>query len=431
MRSIRAGAFTATRLCSSALLLALCLEPSAFAQAEASSRGLTEDQFLDLVLAQSLDARVAEREAALGRAEAVGAGAWPNPSLAWNREASGEDAAGTQDIIAASIPLVLSGRLGLAQDAADERARAGQARAEGTRALLRLEAVRAYDAILVAQQRRAVLEASIAALTVLTDAVAAREQAGAASGYDRVRIEVERALVATALRGILGEEQHARADALRLLGPTTRELPPLSARVGVRNIPDLNALMSKLGVRRSDLRALELDGTAAEIERRAAARSWVPEPTISGGVQLLDVGGSRREAGYVVGVTLPLPLFDRRQDQQARSAAQRELASTRHVALLHAARGQLAAAFADLTSRREQLEHHRREVITRTQELRTIAAAAYRGGAAELLVLVDAERAAREARLTEIELLAAIGRAESNLLFIAGAYDKPREGVAR
>jgi cobalt-zinc-cadmium efflux system outer membrane protein len=91
----------------------------------------------------------------------------------------------------------------------------------------------------------------------------------------------------------------------------------------------------------------------------------------------------------------------------------------------------LSAAFDAATSRREQLEKHRTEVLGHTRELQTIARAAYRAGAAELLVLVDAERAAREARLLDLDLATLVVEAESDLLLLSGAYDTPTPRSSR
>jgi cobalt-zinc-cadmium efflux system outer membrane protein len=91
--------------------------------------------------------------------------------------------------------------------------------------------------------------------------------------------------------------------------------------------------------------------------------------------------------------------------------------------LLHLARVRLRAAYGEVAARREQLHRHRANVLEATMEIQQIARAAYRGGAAELLVLVDAERAAREARLLDLELARGLIEAQNDLLLLAGAYD--------
>ncbi|WP_309891280.1 TolC family protein [Archangium sp.] len=387
---------------------------------------LDESRYVEQVLTLSLEARIAGLEAALGRAEAVGAGLWPNPSLEWERQktSSGTRAGESQDVLMASIPLVLSGRLGLEKQAAERNASAAEARHEWVRAGLRHEATRAFAAVLAARERRSILEQSLAELRRLAEAIATRERAGEAAGYDRLRIELEAATVQDALRGAVLDEHQAEAQALRLLGPGVTVLPPFEGSLQVeRPLPEGAALLAELGERRGDLRALALEASGAEAARRAAGRSWIPEPTVQAGAQFLDVGQPGAGAGYVVGVGLPLPLFDRRQGEAARAEARRGLAEARHEALLHEARTRLAVVLNAVSGRRERLARHRADVLGRAQELRQIAATAYRGGGADLLVLVDAERASREARLTTVELVVSLVEAETDLLLLAGAYD--------
>jgi outer membrane protein, heavy metal efflux system len=387
---------------------------------------LDESQYVERVLTASLEARVAELEAALGRAEAVGVGAWPNPTLEWERQktASGTRDGESQDVVVASIPLVLSGRLGLEAEAAERSAQSAEARYAWARAGLRHEATRAFTVVLAARERRSLLEESLVSLGRLAEAIAVREKAGEAAGYERLRIELEVEAVRDALRGAVLEDQQASAGALWLLGPGVASLPPLQGALGVeRPLPDVAALLDGLGEKRGDLRALSLEASGAEAARRAAGRGLIPEPTVTAGAQFLDVGLPGAGAGYVVGVALPLPFFERRQGESARAQARRALSEARHAALLYAARTRLPVLREAVSGRRERLARHRAEVLARAEELRRIAATAYRGGSAELLVLVDAERAAREARLTAIQLGVSLVEAEADLLLLAGAYD--------
>jgi cobalt-zinc-cadmium efflux system outer membrane protein len=413
------------RLASSTILgsisLLMLLSGTALAQP-----ALDEARYVERVLAVSLEARVAEQEARLGRAEAVGAGLWPNPAVEWERQktGSGTRQGESQDVLMASLPLVISGRLGLEKQAAERGAQAAEARHEWARAGLRHEAARAFAAVLAARERRSILEESLAQLGLLAEAIATRERAGEAAGYDRLRIELEVATVRDVLRGAVLDEHQAEAQALRLLGPGVTVLPPFEGSLEVeRPLPDGASLLAQLEERRGDVRALGLEASGADADRRAAGRGWIPEPSLRAGAQFLDVGLPGAGAGYVVGVGLPLPLFDRQQGEAARAEARRGLAEARRAALLHEARTRLAVVLEVVSGRRERLARHRAEVLGRARELLRIAATAYRGGGAELLVLVDAERAAREARLTTVERVVSLVEAETDLLLLVGAYD--------
>ncbi|MCY1021753.1 TolC family protein [Pyxidicoccus sp. MSG2] len=392
----------------------------------AAQSPLTEAQYVEQVLSASLDARVAEAEAAVGRASAVGVGLWPNPTLEWQREkaTSGAGDGASQDIFNVSIPLVLSGRLGLESEAAARGAQAAEAHLARSRGELRHEAVSTFVVVLAAQERRAILEESLSSLSRLAEAIAARERAGEAAGYDRLRIETETAAVEDALSGAVLDERQARAEALRLLGSGAKALPTFQGSLAPeRALPAASNLLAELEARRADARALELEAQAGETARRAAARGWIPDPTVNAGAQLINVGQAGAGAGYVVGLSIPLPLFERRQGQEAQADARRQLAEARRAALLHAARTRLRMVLDEVAGRRERRARQCEGVLKRAEELRRIAQAAYRGGGADLLVLVDAERTAREARLTAVGLALDVAQTEADLFLLSGAWD--------
>lgn len=402
--------------------------------AEEEPSVLNRSRYVEEVLRAGLGFRVAEAEAALSQAESVGAGAWPNPAVTWQRESAGSaprSAPGiTQDIFALSVPLVLSGRLGLEREAALGRAHAARARMARTRAELRYEAVQRFHAAVTASRRRAVLADSHAGLSKLSAVMTAREKAGDASGYERLRISLEAASVNDLFRGAAVDERRAQSDALALLGPAYTRLPRFDTSREEAPQPLLTnakALFEQFEMRRADLRGLTLEVKAAETTRRAADRGWIPEPTAVGGLQLLDAGQPGSTSGYVVGLEVPLPVFQRRQGEIARASARGALAEARRAALMREIVARLNAAVTEVVDRRARVELHRIEVLTPAERLQQIAVSAYRGGASDLLVLVDAERVAREARLAAIDHASALHDAETAVSLLAGLYEEPEE----
>lgn len=411
------GLLLATTLCSTL----------ASGTAHAQTAAMTEKQFVDEVLRAGLTSKIAELEAGVGRAESVGAGAWANPSVNWQREgvgAGGGAPGNTQDILSLSLPIVLSGRLGLEREAALAGAEAAAFRRSRAKAELRHEAVNRFYDVVAAVQRRDAASISFRAMRLLADVIAAREKAGDASGYDRQRIALEAAMVNDEVSEAIARERTAKTSALGLLPEGHGFLPDF---VGDLSRPppavNLQLLVRRSTERRGDLRALRAEIVAAESAGRAAARSVIPEAAVSGGVQLLDAGKPGARVGYVVGVELPLPLFQRRQGEQARAVARRDLIQARHAALEREVRLHVVTAHEESIALRTRLETYRREVLGRAVELRRIAAAAYRGGASDLLVLVDAERGARQAQLGAVDLARAVIRADSDVVLLSGVHD--------
>lgn len=391
------------------------------------------DVFVERVLAESPDAAVVDREAGVVAAERVGVGLWPNPFLEWERQSTA-GANPLQDVVVVSVPLVLSGRLGLEREAAGLSGEAAEARRVRARAELRHRATAAFAGAVALAERRRVLDASLASLGRLGEVIAAREQAGEASGYERLRIDLERAVVADESRALDADQRRQAAELRRLLAPTRAEPPPLDLRMlELHGRGTAEPLLADLAQRRGDLRALDLDERAATMGGRAAAARGIPDPRLTaGGILVSDLGSVNGGAGYVVGFTVPLPLFEHGQGPKAVAGARAEAARARRALLLHEATVRLRAALIELTGREERAAQHRSTVLAPAEELRRITEAAYQGGESGLLVLVDAERNLREARLSGAGLADAILDLENDLLLLAGAYDAvPERSAAR
>ena len=394
---------------------------------------MNEGEYVRGVLETGLDARILEAEADLARAETVSVGLWPNPSIEWERQPNPTEdrVVGGQHTLMASIPLVLSGRLGLEARAAARSADAAEARRERARAELRSEAVRTFGAALAAKRRREILHEAVAALDEMARIIGVREKAGEAAGYDRSRILLERASVDGELQAAVTEEQRASSSALRLLGSQNSTLDLDDTLVPPRPTADISALVAAIETSRADLDALRLDRESAELAGRAASRAWIPDPTLGAGALILEDAQHGESVGAVVGLSITLPLFDRGQGDKARAVAARSLAVVRYNRLLQAARTDLTAAAESLRARRSRLQHFREDVLARAKEVQGIAAAGYRGGGVELLAVVDAERSMREAELAEVARELEVREAENDLQLISGAYDRADTGSVR
>ena len=269
---------------------------------------LTRDAFVERVLLAGLGTRTIEAQVAVARAEGAAAGQWQNPAIAWERSAAVSGRADTtQDELTLRLPWVLSGRLGLEREAADSHAESAELRAHWTRASLRRDALLAFDSVLAARARVAMLDDAAKAIDALGQIVAAREKAGESAGYERLRMEFEAALVADLHSAAVIERTRAESTAGALVGPTGAALPSLAGDLlsdapgGVPSGPPVTE--------RPDLRALALEARAEASAAEAARRRGVPDPVITAGVQLLDVSAPERGAAYVIGVEVPLPFF--------------------------------------------------------------------------------------------------------------------------
>lgn len=416
----------ANRRAAATLLVAGALLSAPGARAD----GLQLDAFVARVLADGLDAKAAATEVEAARAEAAATGIWPNPSAELSRQANavGVRAGESQDQLVLSLPLAVSGRLGLLRDAADKDVEAARHRLAAARGRLRHQATAAYLEVAAARRRVEGLRAALSVLDPMVAAIAARERAGEASGFERIRIDLERKRLEDDLGAREADAARTLAWARALLGPGG-EGAALAERDLAQPLGDGWTSSGALEDR-GDARALRAEAEAARLQDSAAWRALIPEPTLYGGGTLLDLGRGESGVGYLVGLELPLPVFDRGQGIGARAQARLARVQAEREALVFSARARLAAGVAERTAKVERARRHDAEVRARADELLAITLAAYQRGGAELLALVDAERAQREVVLTSIDLHLASRLIENDLLILAGAYDDNQGGDA-
>lgn len=393
----------------------------------ARAQPLDEPGYVRAVVNESEAARLIAAEADAESAEAAGLGLWPNPSVDWQRESLGAGtgpSGGTQDNFVLTVPLVVSGRTFLEAQARDLHQEAAELRSSHRRALLIHDATLRFRRAAAAHQRVETVRASLSVLKELYGVVAAREKAGEASGYDLLRIGLEAAVIESEVTDAEVFERAARAEAAALLGGDVELSLEGTAQPAHGEVTDT------LEVARADVKALELDIKSADAAVRAAARGFIPELTVTGGAQAFRLGLDQSSWGYVVGVSLPLPLFQRGQDKAEQARARKSLNERRHALRVREVRLRLDAAVAELAARAQQMKRHQTQVVKRAAELRKVARASYQGGAADLLVLVDAERAWREAQLQAAELDLQLLRAQLDIALISGRLGAANEGVS-
>ena len=166
----------------------------------------------------------------------------------------------------------------------------------------------------------------------------------------------------------------------------------------------------------------DIERWAAEERKQRAAvdlekAKVTPDVTISGGMRYFEEGD---DAAMVMGVALPIPLFNRNQGNIRR--AQAELAAARNeVQRVHLELQQrLAAVFEQYTTARYQVEKYSRDILPNARASLDLATKGYRQGEYNYLFLLTAQRTYFQTNVTYLdslrELRAAATAIEGNLL---------------
>ena len=265
---------------------------------------------------RAASAELAAAQAALdaARARARQSGAYSNPVPSYNREQAGSGGATTsQDVIAVEQVVENPGVRSARRDAMRFRVIAAEARVRSVEAGVDFEVTRAY-AHSVASARRAELaeqarRAFAAALTVTER----RLREGDISGLQARRVRLEAARYA-ALRGeAMLASRTARLAFAMLTGVPMDSTATLSApALTDAALLPADSLIPLALLSRGDLMVASAEVDVMRAEARVAERERLPHATLTLGSKREEPIAGERLNGFVAGVALPLPLWDRR-----------------------------------------------------------------------------------------------------------------------
>lgn len=378
---------------------------------------LTEARAVELGLSR-IDVRDwLDGQRAAVAAEARGAGRWTNPQIEYNREdldlplgRSRETAYWLRQ------SFNISGQLGLERDAARQQQRAEEADIDLAKRSLVAEIRHTFYQAMQAAQRADTLQSSAERLAKLSDALIQRARAGDVSRYDSLRLQREAALLhgqATTAR--------AQADALReqlssLIG--TGDTASLTGDLMPPPIQAIAELEQRLP-RHPQMRHLVLETDAQRLTAKAAGREAWPELTLGVGQRELTEPGVAGD-GDMVAIGIEIPLFERgahkRDHANARMRTLQAEQRLLHQRLLAELRGTVQL----LQARRQAADALSESVNSDAPSLIAIAERAYWGGEMQVMELLDAYRAEREAQLESLALQLAARMAYIELQTLTG-----------
>jgi cobalt-zinc-cadmium efflux system outer membrane protein len=375
-----------------------CLLALAFSL-RAQSQEWTEEDVLRQFEAQNPIARETRARQAIALAEARGRTLWSNPSIGVSREG-----AGRTEFYQASQALPLSGRFPLIRQAGALQAEALEAEGGFSLWLARQTLRAAFFRGVAAQERARVWKEASRELAQVIAILEAREREGEGSKLDRLRAEREQVEMSTSARLIEADLTLSRGDMLAYL-PEPSALVVLSGRLLAEPPPaTLPEWIAKSLAKRLDILAERRRLEQFRKEQQAAERLRIPEPTVNAGLKRAASGALSIENGPVVGVSVPLPLFNSGKAEVSRFAAEQERSSARLEQLTRRGHALIESAWNTFALRREARDAYAQAQTKGNEELVRIATLAYQEGEIGILQLLDAYRLRRDSQLRQIDL---------------------------
>jgi cobalt-zinc-cadmium efflux system outer membrane protein len=368
-------------------------------------------------------AAIARAQRLRGDAAVTAADVLPNPSLQAQHQQQLEGVPERETIVGLTVTLPVSGRRGLLQDAARARREQALADANATSFESALAFREAFAAAVLDEARLAALNEQQAALDKLAATVEGLAKGGESAGYDLLRqqsqVRIHRVAVASA---------RARADASRaLLEAWTGEAVTLPAvrladLAGGATTPPVTpgTAATATAPEHPRVASLEAGARASALEAEAARRRWIPDLQVFAGYRTLTDATGITSHGISLQLTVPLTMFDHGQAEAAQADADHAVAKAAAGSL----KAENAARAKGSARKLETLEASAADAdqtVTDAAVLVTKAIKLYAAGEASITELLDAHRAAEEARLSRIDLAEEVALARLARMRAAGS----------
>ena len=234
-----------------------------------------------------------------------------------------------------------------------------------------------------------------------------RVRAGRASPLEAERAEVARVNAETAADRADRAARLARANLSRLIGRDPGEIDTSwFDRVALGRRPATTAQGSLA------LATARADTDIADAQLRLARSQRIGDLTVSAGARRLE---ATNDVAAVVGVSIPLPLFNNGRAAVDAAQAERDQAAALARAARIEAEQAIATAENDLADAEANARSAAGPALAAAQEAARIARIGYREGKFGQLDLLEAERTLAETRAAAIDALAAYHDAEARL----------------
>ena len=411
------------------LLAALSSWPTVTGAQETMTR-VSLDEALRLFSENNLELRLARSRAAEAQGLARQARAFPNPIAALTREPlSRGDQNYTETYLNLSQRFEVSGERGARGEAADWLLVAAEALVRADSARLAFAVKRAFVEAEMAEDHLAVTGQAAEVFRRGERTAAVREAEGDISVYDLQRLRIERVRYENLMaEADLAASAARRRLALLILPDTggfsetaTPEIGPGERSETSPTEPVLDLAFEAFGravSRRPEVEAADAEVLAAQANDRVARAVRIPDITATGGYKRRSDGFG----GAFLGLSVPIPLFDRRSGEIEAAGARVRTTEERRMLTRRRIEADLRNAidsYRSLKDRSAFLEGNR----LGSPNILEIAQVAYDAGEMTLVELLDAAEALRDARMAESRLGAELWIAFYDLERAQGGFD--------
>jgi cobalt-zinc-cadmium efflux system outer membrane protein len=351
------------------------------------------------------------------RGRAIQAGLYPNPTVSITGDELGDRTgpAGIWTAPMVSQEIVTANKLELSKAAALKEVDQATLAIIAERYRVFTEVRQAFFEAVALQRRVEILTELVQLMDRSVETTEKLRKAKEAARLDVVQLEVDR--------------ERYRAE----LESTRRSLPApyrkLAASVGVQDLPissvagqldapppdyDLERVRAYVVSMHPELRSAQIGVERAQLLVRRAEAEPIPNVTVSSGYTRQSQNKSN---DWNIGVSVPVPLWNRNQGNILAAAAQVGDATSQVGRVQNDLVNRLATSFGGYSAARERSERYKTEVLPRSQDANKLASDVYKGGQFEYLRVLQAQRSVAE---TNLEYLKSLGDMWRSAAEVAG-----------
>ena len=354
------------------------------------------NEYLQLVARNSAQLKADRTRITAAQADTRTAGTWPNPTVGVSKQPQEKD-------LSISQPLPIFGQLSQRVKTARQAEDVAAAQVDSSVQEIMNEAAGAFNEVLVAQRRVELWQAARADLAGAAKIVNGQIEAGARSKYDGARIALQVAQMEVQIRKANAALKDATAKMAGLASlprwePTAMgSLKPLSASA----YANADTLWEQARTRLPSIKAAAADLEQSRQQIALQQREAIPTPSLS-----YTRVNHRQDGRYgIVGVSVDIPLFDRKQGAIDKARADEMQAHYKQEAAEVNAQADLLRSLQQLQLANESLQTFEHDALAQLDELQRMARDSYVLGKSNVLELIDVLDSLRERRMDHLDLV--------------------------
>jgi cobalt-zinc-cadmium efflux system outer membrane protein len=382
---------------------------------------LTLAAAIRLAFERNAGLRAAAHEIDIAGGQRTQAGVLPNPEISLTSEGLRNDQ--RTRTVQLSQALDLGGKRAARIAAADIGVNIASAELAAARTSLRADVVTAFFDVVAAQERLQLAQASLELAQRGTAAASRRVTAGKISPVDETRARVAESGSKIEVNQAANELALAKRRLAAMWGSNSPDFTSVIApEVTIGVAPDKSDAGAYLPGAPQLARA-RLEVSRQEALANVERKLRVPDITVMVGSQREEQFGQAGPRQTVVGLSVPLPLFNRNQGNVRSALRRADKAKDEFVATESRLATELAAAAARLDSARSELQILRDEILPGAQSAYDASSKGFELGKFGFLEVLDAQRTLVQGKTQYVRALAESHRAAAEIDRIVGRVD--------